>query len=208
MASVKITRALEWKALKENYKIGQVRVGKEFVRVNELQDAIEAGEIHTLLEQCANELHAGDFSEAVRVFRKNLSSQLTNMKKSDTTNHVDFTRYELLEAYTKQFVVTTTSAVIPGKAKVNYKHDDIMALKGNYEELRKLYNCFADRKSKEPDKVNDEFLANFELIKQLKAEAKAAESKPQVDAAVLAKLQAGKKLTKEEAEALVKLLTK
>ena len=53
MANNKITKNLEWKALKENYKIGQVRVGKKFVSVNELADAIADGEIQALLQQCA-----------------------------------------------------------------------------------------------------------------------------------------------------------
>lgn len=208
MANNKITKNLEWKALKENYKIGQVRVGKKFVSVNELADAIADGEIHALLQQCADELHDGDFSSAIRTFRKNLSSQLCNMKKSNTTPPVDFQRYELLDKYTEQFVVKTTSAVVAGKAKVNYNHDDIMTLKGNHEELRKLYNVFADRKSKRPESLDDEFYANFELIKQLKTEAKAAEDKVTVSTDILAKLKAGVTLTAEESAELVKLLTK
>lgn len=208
MSTVKIIKALEWKELKEAYKIGQVRIGGEFVRVNELDEAIKAGEIHDLLVKCADELYNGDFQSVIRAFRKNLSSQLCNMKKSDTTNHVDYQRYELLDSYTKQFVVTTTSAV--GKVKTEYTIDDIVSLKGNYEELRKLYNSFADKKSKSPDKIEDmkDYEERFELIKKLKSEAKEQMDKPQVSATILAKLQSGKKLTAEESAQLINLLTK
>ena len=203
MANTKITKALTWQALESAYRIRT----KNGVKENELAEAIATGEILALLQACANELHDGDFASTIKSFRRNLSSMKCNKVKADNFRTVDRERYELLNAYTEQFVVTTTSAVIPGKAKVNYGKDDIMSLRGNHEELRKLYNIFADRKSKRPESIDNEFNENFALIKQLKAEAKKEEA-TKVDPSILEKLQAGKKLTAAEAKALVELLTK
>lgn len=204
--AIKTIKELTWQALESEYRIRT----KNGVKENELADAIASGEILALLQRCADELHAGDFSGAVVAFRRNLSSIKCNKIKSDSFRSVDKERYELLNSYTEQFVVKPSSTAAGGKAKVNYNCDDIMALRGNYEELRKLYNVFADRKSKSPDKIADmnEFLDNFDLIKELRKEAKEAEAKPQVSKSILEKLQTGKKLTAAENAELVKLLTK
>ena len=191
--------------MESNYRIRT----KNGVKENELVDAIEAGEILELLQKCADELHGGNFTEVIKAFRRNLSSVKCNKVKAGNFRTVDRERYELLNSYTEQFVVKSSSpanALVPGKAKVHYNKDDIMTLKGNHEELRKLYNVFADRKSKHPETIDEEFHANFALIKELKAEAKKAQSTVSND--IIAKLKEGKKLTKAENAELVKLLTK
>ena len=196
-------KELTWQALEAEFRIRT----KNGVKENELAEAIQAGEILALLQKCADELHNGDFTSVVRAFRRNLSSVKCNKVKNDSFRSVDRERYALLEAYTAQFVEKVSTNKF-GKAKVNFNRDDIMTLEGNYEELRKLYNVFADRKSKSPDKITDmvEFKDNFELIKRLKAEAKKAESAVTED--ILVRLKEGKKLTKAQTEELLNKLTK
>lgn len=196
-------KELTWQALEAEFRIRT----KNGVKENELAEAIQAGEILALLQKCADELHNGDLTSVVRAFRRNLSSIKCNKVKNDSFRSVDRERYALLEAYTAQFVEKVSTNKF-GKAKVNFNRDDIMTLEGNYEELRKLYNVFADRKSKSPDKITDmvEFKDNFELIKRLKAEAKKAENAVTED--ILVRLKEGKKLTKAQTEELLNKLTK
>lgn len=200
----KITKELTWVELKDAYPI------KPAKNLNMLADAIEAGEIYELLLACADQLHNGDFSKAIEAFRRNLSSTKCNRTKNDTFDSISMLRYNLLDTYTAQFVKTAANATVPGKAKWMYTVEDIESLRGNYEELRKLYNSLSDQKSKKPEAIvavttMEEFQARIDLTRELRNEAKAEAELPTI---LLTKLQANKKLTKEESEILVKLLTK
>ena len=202
----RITKDLEWKVLKENYKIGQVKYNGKFIEVNELDEAIKSGELLETLQKCANELHNGSLPDAIKAYRRTLSSQYCNMKKSDYVNPTDNVRYDLLDKYTAQFVNKSTNSIVPGKAKWQYTVADIMSLEGNHEELRKLLNSMADKKSKYPDDIVDmtEYQSRLDLVKKLKKEAE----EPKVNNDILAKLKANKKLTAEEAKELLNLLNR
>ena len=213
MANNRITKALSWRDMKEAYKIGTVRVAGKLVQVNELADAIAAGEVKELLEQCANELHSGDFTSAVSAFRRNIQSQASNMRNGKIAyTTTDMQRYELLDAYTKQFVETAANAVIAGKAKWQYTLEDIEALAGNHEELRKLYNSMMDKKSKDPEAIlevttMEEYTARVDRVRVLRNEAAEATDKKVPDT-IIDKLLNNKKLTAEEAAMVAKVLGK
>ena len=213
MANSRITNALSWRSMKENYKIGTVKVSGKLIHVNELADAIEAGEIKELLDECAKELHDGDFSSAIKAFRRNIQSQDCNMRAGKiASTTTDRERYALLDAYTKQFVDAVSNTAIAGKAKWQYTVEDIQSLSGNHEELRKLYNSMMDKKSKDPEAIlevttMDEYSARVELVRTLRNSA-AKESEVKVSDSILSKLTANKKLTAEEAAELVRLLSK
>lgn len=239
MANNRITKELGWKEMKETFTIGTVKFKGELIKVNELQDAIEAGEIKEMLQRCADELHDGDFASAVKAYRRTLQSQGCNMRSGKVAHtNTDLVRYELLENYTKQFVTTTSTAVIEGKAKWQYTLEDIESLAGNHEELRKLYNSMMDKLSKDPEAIVEYFNRNLawskepgldsmeadffvaletksamldyrakvERVRVLRNEAKDPVNK--VSDNIVAKLQAGKKLTAEENAELLKLLGK
>lgn len=231
MANNRITKELGWKEMKEAFTIGTVKVKGELIKVNELADAIEAGDIKEMLQRCADELHAGDFNSAIKAYRRTLQSQGCNMRSGKVAHtNTDLVRYELLENYTKQFVTTTSTAVIEGKAKWQYTLEDIESLAGNHEELRKLYNSMMDKKSKDPeaivdycrsnnsiDKTDDayivheraamaEYAALVERVRILRNEAK--EPVKTVSDYIITKLQSGKKLTAAENAELLKLLGK
>lgn len=208
----KLIKELNWREMKESYKIGTVKVKGELIKVNELQDAIEAGEILQLLQTCADELHNGDFSSAIKAFRRALQSQACNMRGNKIAHTAtDIQRYELLEAYTKQFVSTVSSASIEGKAKWQYTIEDIESLKGNHEELRKLYNSMMDKKSKDPESIlavttMEEYISRVDRVRELRNEAK--NETELVSDSIIDKLQNNKKLSKEETLELLKLLGK
>lgn len=228
--------------MKETFTIGTVKVKGELIKVNELQDAIDAGEIKEMLQRCADELHNGDFSSAVKAYRRTLQSQGCNMRNGKLAHTTtDLLRYNLLEGYTSQFVTTSSTAVIAGKAKWQYTMEDIESLAGNFEELRKLYNSMSDKKSKDPEAIVEyyrtvvwpistaecaaentevssfqqvlsdkaairDYEAKIERVRVLRNEAKDPVNK--VSDNIVAKLQAGKKLTAEENAELLKLLGK
>ena len=60
MKKERITNELKWAALKNEYHIGKVKIGKKVHDVNELKDAIENGEMLAKLQACADELHDSD----------------------------------------------------------------------------------------------------------------------------------------------------
>lgn len=209
MSNERITKELSWKELKETFKIGTVRYNGKLVQVNELEEAIQAGEVRDMLQKCADELHAGDFASAVKAFRRTLQSQGSNMR-NDKIAHTttDLARYELLDSYTKQFVASANTTIV-GKAKWQYTVEDIEALRGNHEELRKLYNSMMDKKSKQPEDIlnvttMEEYMTRVDMVRNMRNEA----SQPSVSTDLLDKLKANKKLSAEEAAELVKLLSK
>lgn len=203
----KTTKALQWDTLKNEFIIGSVRVGKKFIKVNQLADAIEDGVILERLQECADELHNGDFNDAVRAYRRILSSKHTNMNKSDNTQPADRVRYQLLKEYTDQFVIKSTNNVVIGKAKHDYTMEDIKKFAGDYKELTNLYNSFSTQKSRYAEKIEDmaDFTARFDYVKQLK---KAAKAKSAVSVDIIEKVKAGGTLTADELTKLLKALEK
>lgn len=203
--AVKTTKALQWQTLKEEFVIGKIRVGKKFFDVNQLADAIKDGEILARLQECADTLHNGDFNEAIKAYRRTLSSQACNMKKSELTTGTDLLRYNLLNDYTATFVVKSTNNVVIGKAKHDYTMEDIKKFAGDYKELTNLYNSFSTQKSRYAEKIEDmaDFTARFDYVKQLK---KAAKVKAYVSVDIIEKVKAGGTLTAEELTQVLKAL--
>ena len=204
----KITKELTWQALEAEYRI---RI-KNGVKENELAEAIEAGALLNLLQDCADKLHSGDFSRVIEAFRRNLSSTKCNKVKSNTFRTVDRERYELLDTYTKQFVNTAKANVVTSdKPKWQATKAEIDTIKDNYEELRKLYNLMYDYVRRYRDRIEmvttyEEYEALSLYVKELRDAADPKNAT--VSESVLEKLRAGKKLTKAENEELLKLLAK
>lgn len=212
MKKERITTELKWAALKNEYHIGKVKIGKKVHDVNELKDAIENGEMLAKLQACADELHDGDLIVAVKAYRRTLQSQGSNMRNNKIAYMpTDMIRYELLDAYTDTLVPSkTTVASIGDKARHNYSVEDIKSLAGNVVELQNMYNSFSTYRSRYLAKIEDinEFDARFDLIKELKAEAKRAI--PAANAAYIKRLQdgMGRDLNDDEIAELVELLAR
>ena len=208
MKTEKTIDALKWQALEKEYRIRQ----KNGVWENELADAIKSGEFLSLLQQCADELHNGDFDKVIEAFRRNLSSTKTVKTKTDTFRTVDRIRWDLLDSYTAQFVGSVKANVVTAdRPKWQATKAEIDAIAGNYEELRKLYNLMYDYVRRYRDRI--ETVTTYEEYEELSLYVKklrdaADPKKATVSESVLEKLRAGKKLTKAENEELVKLLTK
>lgn len=199
---VKTTTDLTWTALKEEYVIGTVKIGGKLVQVDELQDAIASGELLGKVQACADELHSGDITRAIEALKRNLSSVKTRSK-----NYKDLQRAAVLWDFANS-VVAKTSVVSGDKPKWQATVEDIEALRGNYEELRKLYNLMRDYIASYPERVEticslDVYEGRIQLVLRLRNEAKKASEVP---TDLLAKLQGNKKLTAEEAAAVLKLL--
>lgn len=210
MKKERITNELKWAALKNEYHIGKVKIGKKVHAINELKDAIENGEILAKLQACADELHDGDLIAAVKAYRRTLQSQGSNMRNNKIAHMpTDMTRYELLDAYTNTLAPSkTTAASIGDKARHEYSVEDIKSLAGNVVELQNMYNSFSTYRSRYFARIEDinDFDARFDLIKELKAEANKASSVS--EECVQKILASGVKLTDEEIATIVKALQK
>lgn len=217
MATCKVITELTWEALRNNYRIGTVKIGGKNIEVNELNEAIEDGTLDATMQKCADELHEGDLYSALLAFSRNLSSKATNMKKStySTTTKVDKIMYELLRDYTDKKMAEVKGSARSGNSKSywQYTKEEIEAA-DSLQLITSIYNLMASMKSKYPElvaKVPD-FEERKALVSKKKSEMLKALKNPAntVGDTLMTKLAGGKKttLSAEEAATLANLLAK
>ncbi len=192
---------LQWTALKEEYFVGTLRVDGEVIEVNELADAIAAGELGAILKESAEMFHNGNEVAALNSFSRLVSSMKTNIKKAEyrPSMRTDIVRIELLEKF-----IASERAATATKPKWQWTADEITSL----EEANSVYNNMASIKSKYPERIQDmdEFEDRFEQVSLKRTAMKKADALPD---SLIDKLTSGKAiLSKAEAEALLKLLRK
>lgn len=213
--TTKISADLTWTALR--YR---------FYTLELLNQAIADGTLVAMIQECAATMHDGDTNEVVRILRKNLSSQRTNMNKATVVAieaRDDKKRYELLWNYTGTLAEATKSAKgnapasTKAKASWQFTDEEIDAIApDDFNTFKYLYDGMMSKKSKAPDDIMkettmEEFLNRLAKVSTLKSNAKALKEKQgQISGTLLEKLNAGKsiKLTAEEAAELQKLFNR
>lgn len=229
----KVIEELKWQSLKERFFIGS-RIVEELVRdtngnivikdgqpitrkvskfTNELQDAIEAGIMDELLQECADKLHNGDLRAALNAFKRNLSSTKTNMNKRDTVSRADEIRLATLLEYTSK-KSTPKDALGNGIPQWAYGPEQIDQI-DDPDQLQKVINSISDVCSSKAygDRYVTHLGANYrEVAKANRAYARKrmkalAAAKNAISPELVAKLQKGSvRLSAADAAALLKLL--
>lgn len=199
-----------------------------FVTVEDLKRAISDGTLESMFKECAEELYAGDMKPVVDQFKRSLASKKTNMKKAVVVapeHRDDKVRVEILwdyaEKYSTNLRPTVSNLPVETKAKARWQltiEEINMIPADDTDTLQSIYDNMASKKAKYPDAIEDtigmdEFILRFktvsERLSKAKETAKAAKlvgSKVSDD--IAAKIKSGKKLTAEEADQLLKLLSR
>ena len=215
MSTKKITEALTWNAIREHYYIGSVRTADgKYVKVNNLQDAIDNGELLDEVKACAAKFHSGDLYAVLTQLSKNLSSQKTNMKKKayDPNKDSEEIRWQLLRSFVDTQMSLCKSSVRNGSSSAywSWSIEEIDAAGDDIKTLSSVYNNMASRKSKYPEQIGDmdEFCARMKYVSKKLSAVKKKASTPTIDSSTIAKLSKGTKasLSAEEALQLAKLL--
>lgn len=217
------------KTVRINDELNWVALRYRFYKVDMLKAAIEDGTLEAMLKDCADKLYAGDLTEVVKMMRRNLSSQHTNMKKAKYVAPEakdDWARYELLWAYTGKLAEDSKPVVhnlpVSTKAKARWmltveEMDQIPA--DDFTTLDSIYQNMASKLAKKPADItavmtmadwNTRWAHISELRSAARKAQKATESKVAVSDALLQKLQKGGKatLTAEEVAELQKIFNK
>lgn len=206
MAKISITKELSWKELALAYPIINIEHEGKTIAVNKLKDAIDSGALKAVMQACADELHNGDISAVVKAIRKNLSSQQCNMRKAayNPNQKIDWMRYELLDAYTASLMPTKEAYW-----KTTVEEIDALFNAGNLKGLQSVYDCMMSTKSKYPEQIvdMDEFKTRLAHVSKMRSSLE-QQQKNGVSTDLISKITSGKKLTKEEAELVAKLLSK
>lgn len=222
--TTRISENLSWTALKENFYIGSITVGGQKLTVNKLQDAIDDGTLKQMLIECADEYHDGDLVAVLNILKRNLSSQLCNMRKRASAGYTsnyetDKIRYETLKTFVDGLMsehVKPKSGISANKPQWAYGPEEIDQI-DDPELLRKVINSIADPCSdgKNPapyiarfgENYREIVIANREYARERLAKLKAEASKPKVSDALQQKILNGNgRLTKAELEELTELL--
>lgn len=182
MSNTKITENLSWNAIKNNYHIGAVMINGEAVQVNELQDAIDNGSIKQLMDECAEQLYAGDLLSVCRVLKHNLASARTNTSKrpNSPTKAKDLTRIELMWNYVDSIMSATAVSSRQNKSGKSYwtwTMEEIMAVPmSDVRTLQSIRDNMASAKAKYPERIEDmdDFMLRYKAASQRLSEAKAA----------------------------------
>lgn len=216
MSTNKITENLSWNAIKNNYHIGAVRINGATVQVNELQTAIDNGTIKQLIDECAEQLYAGDVASVCRVLKHNLASARTNTsKRPDTpTKAKDLTRIELMWSYVDSLMGAATVSSRQNKSGKSYwtwSMDEIMAVPlSDVRTLQSIRDNMASAKAKYPERIEnmDEFMIRYKAASKRLSEAKAAQKQgcdsDELDK-LIKQLEAGR-LTKADKAAIAQVL--
>lgn len=216
--TTKITANLSFASLRETFPIGQVKVNGQFVQVNALQDAIDDGTIKAMMQECADQLYKGDLNEVIRIMKRNMSSMLTNLKKSPVQGNavaLDKKRVEMLRTFLDSLAGEAKKAKGTDKTAHSYTMEEIEAIDpSDYKLLDHIYQGMMSYKARYRDRITDEaeFLARLDRVSDKRSAAKKAAKKSSESAeqnaaldAVIEKLKSNK-LTKAEKQALIELL--
>lgn len=223
MANNKLTSNLSLMALAIRYDVNAHGI-------DNLVKAIEAGEITSMLEACANERFGGDLKPVLAQFNRNLSSQRCTRKITDTASK---NRADMVEALWAMTHATqgTTGAKAP-RAGFQYTKEEVDALvaAGDVAELQRFYNnihsnvnkamsglstsCYAEELSNNPKLARWVDVKEYvsEKLRTLKASTKVqTQPKPELSEELskkLASYKTGKKasFTPEQMEEILKLL--
>ena len=211
MSTKKTTDQLSWQNIRTNFFIGKAKVDNKIVNVNALQDAIQDGTFDKMVKAAADELHNGDTHAVYAQMSRNLSSWLTNSKKSDGVQKSDRIRYDLLRAYVDDSMKKIR--VAGGNADKSYWQwslEEINAIT-DYKTAKSVYDNIASYKQKKLDATLQADLYEEYTVRQKAARVKMKELKPVTDpttAKLMEKLESGEALTQDEAAAVLKLLRK
>lgn len=137
MANNKLTPNLSLSAIAIKYDVNAHGI-------EQLKQAIEAGEIADMLKACADERFDGDMKPVLAQFNRNLSSQRCTRKITDTASK---NRADMVEAlWDMTHVVPRVRAAngMPSAPRAGFLYtrqevDDLVA-EGNVAELQRLYN--------------------------------------------------------------------
>jgi hypothetical protein len=137
-----VARNAEGKAIIIN---GEPKLVKKSIFVNELQEAIDAGELDILVQQSADVLHNGDTAPVIDAIIRNLDSYRTNLKKRSAynpTKAVDEVRLRTMEQFTDTRRKSKKAAT-GSLPKWAYGKENIGAIT-DPKELQKVINSIAD----------------------------------------------------------------
>lgn len=215
----RISESLSWAALKEEYFIGEVALNGKTVKVNKLQEAFEDGSFWDRIESCADAMYGGNTYAVLLSISKNLSSSLVNITKrpgSPSKTRDKERCLQLRDYVSSKMAEGKQSRVTSDKAYWQYTHEEIDAIPmDDIKTLKSVYDAMASRKAKYPDAIPDmaDFMSRYKAVSLKKSAAKKLLcSEPVISDAtaahVLAALkgEGGKKLSKADKEALVKVL--
>ena len=217
--NTRLIEAMSWQSLKEKYFIGTMNINGKPEKINQLADAIEAGELDALVKECADKYHDGDIYQVYVAWSKNLSSMQTNMKKKAYIANADieWTRYNVLRAFVTSRMEGLKGTGRAGNSKAYWQWtiEEIEAIPvEDLRTIKSVYDNMASKKSKYPELIEelDDFDARFAAATAKYSAAKKAAKAAQisVDDSLLAKLTKGGSavLTKAEAQQLAEILQK
>ena len=223
--NTRLTEAMSWRALKERYFIGEMRINDKVEKINQLADAINNGEIDKMAAECAEQLHGGDLYSVYTAWSKNLSSMQTNMKKKPYLSNAtaEWTRYNTLRDYVSKKMSELKGSGRSGNSKAYWQWtvEEINAIPvSDLRTIKSVYDNMASKRSKYPELVaSDPTFAErskaasvkYSAAKKYAAEQQAAEQEVKIDKAVLqkidksllAKLSKGSNASLSKAEAAV-----
>lgn len=216
------------KTTKLNFSLYLPSLKARFVTVEDLKRAISDGTLENMFKECAEELYAGDVKPVVDQFKRSLASKKTNMKKAVAVapeHRDDKVRVEILwdyaESYSTNLKPTVANLPVETKAKARWQltiSEIELIPADDIDTLQSIYDNMASKLSKYPEAIEkeigmEEYRLRYKFVSErlnaAKTAAKAARlvgSKVSDD--IAAKLKAGKKLTAEEADQLLKLLSR
>lgn len=238
----KITENLKWESLAQAYFIG-FRMEVDLKRdahnhivlddnnhpipvkhgrmVNELQEAIDHGDLDLMVQEAADLLHGGDVSGVYQALARNLDSKRYHLKrvanKESSVYKHDLVMFETLEKFVnahKQTKEKASNGDLPqwayGPAQIDKIEDT--------DKLQKVINSISDvccnkagaavYSQRLGEDYIEEAKANREYARKRKAELEATAHLKEIDPDLLKKLSGGKKiqLSPEQATALFKIL--
>lgn len=213
--TIKTPENLTWKSLMERYPITTVKVDGKNIEVNALKDAIEDGTLIAEVEEAAAGQGIETYDMLSRMART-LSSNLTNAKKryDSPSKRATIARCELLRMFVKENMNKLNAAKTDGKAMWRYTIEDIEAIPlDDIKKLTSVRDCMASELSKYPEKLHEGFHEAYAFARKRLSEAnklaKQAASTAVLDdstLALVAKLKAGKNLSKDDKAALATVL--
>lgn len=215
MSNSKLSTALALANIAIKYDVNAHGIAK-------LTEAIKAGEIMDMLQECADTMYGGDMRPVMAQFNRNLSSQRCTRKIVDTASK---NRADMVEALWTMTHSEAVKGTPKARAGFQYTTDEVDALvaKGDVEELQRFYNNIHSLVSKSisglamsqlDDKQKDRIAVKeyaSEKLSALKASKKAGSiNQAEVSEKLLGKLKGGKgaSLSKAEVAELLKLLGK
>ena len=217
--NTRLIEAMSWQSLKEKYFIGTMNINGKPEKINQLADAVEAGELDAMVKECADKFHDGDVYQVYVAWSKNLSSMQTNMKKKAYIANADieWARYNVLRAFVTSRMESLKGTGRAGNSKAYWQWtlEEIDAIPvEDLRTIKSVYDNMASKKSKYPELIKelDDFDARFAAATAKYSAAKKAAKEVQVsvDDSLLAKLTKGGSavLSKAEAQQLAEILQK